>query len=151
MAQSKFTPKPGQVDYTNIRYCPVTNCILKYGNKILLVQRSLELNLYPGYWNGISGFLDDHKNVPDKVFEELSEEAGINEGSIESIKVGKVIVQESDQYNKTWIVFPVLAEVTSDNIKLDWEAKAYKWVSLKEARQLNLLPGFEEVLDELLG
>ena len=62
----KFVPAPGQTDFTNIRFAPVINCVLKYKNKILLVQRSKELRLYPDYWNGISGFLDDDKSLNDK-------------------------------------------------------------------------------------
>ena len=78
MAQPKFIPAKGQVDYTNIRYCPVTNCVVKHKDKILLVKRSNDLNLYPGFWNGISGFLDDNKIVEDKVKEELFEELNIS-------------------------------------------------------------------------
>jgi len=49
----------------------------RYQNKILVVQRSKKLHFYPGYWNGISGFLDDQKNIEQKVKEELREELGI--------------------------------------------------------------------------
>ena len=75
--EKKFTPKPGQVDYTNIRRAPVINCVLRYGDKILLVKRSAELRLYPNYWNGISGFLDDDRSVLEKVKDEIREETGI--------------------------------------------------------------------------
>ena len=39
----KFQPKPGQVDFTNIRYAPVANCVLFNEGKILLVKRSDEV------------------------------------------------------------------------------------------------------------
>ena len=61
MTQQPFIPRPGQVDFTNIRWCPVINCAVQYKNKILLVKRSKEMRLYPECWNGISGFLDDDK------------------------------------------------------------------------------------------
>ena len=35
-----FKPKPGQTDFTNIRWAPVINCVLKYENKILVVKRN---------------------------------------------------------------------------------------------------------------
>lgn len=38
MQEPKFVPKPGQTDYSNIRYAPVINCVLKHGDMILLVQ-----------------------------------------------------------------------------------------------------------------
>ena len=150
MSEPKFIPAPGQVDYTNIRYCPVINCVLRYENKILLVKRSSVLKLYPGYWNGISGFLDSELSVEDKALEELREELNINNHDVLSIKRGRVLVQESEKYLKTWIVFPLLVDVKTTDIKLDWEASSYKWLTVRYAKKLNLLPGFKEVIDELL-
>ena len=49
MAQPKFIPRPGQVDYTNIRYAPVVNTIVVHSGKVLLVQRSSEMRLYLGF------------------------------------------------------------------------------------------------------
>ena len=147
--ESKFKPRPGQVDFTNIRWAPVVNCVLKYKDKILLVQRNKSMKLYPEYWNGISGFLDDNKSLEEKVFEELKEEVGLVEKDVLSIKPGQVFDQDAPDYNKTWIVHPVLVNVKSDQIKLDWEAQNYQWVRLKDAKKLKLLPGFDEVLKVL--
>ena len=149
MKQIKFKAKPGQVDFTNVRWAPVINCVLKYKNKILVVQRSRDLNFYPGYWNGISGFLDDKKSLTEKVAEELREELGIPKNKILKIKLGEIFDQEELKYKKTWIVHPVLVEVKTDKIKLDWEAKNYQWLSLNEIKKLKLLPGFNLVLNKL--
>lgn len=150
MAEPVFVPRKGQVDYTNIRYCPVVNCVLQYDGKVLLVQRNKELQLYPGYWNGISGFLDDAKSVEDKVHEELAEELHLSSESIISMHRGQVVVQEAEEYHKTWIVFPVRVEVNTDQIGLDWEAETHQWMPIAEARKRNLLPGFDQVLATLL-
>jgi len=144
-----FKPRPGQVDYTNIKWAPVINCVLKYKNKILIVRRSKELNLYPGYWTGISGFLDDKKNLNQKVLEELREETSISKTKIKKIRLGEIFDQEAPKYKKIWIVHPVLVDVKTDKIKLDWEAENYRWLILSEAKKLKLLPGFDKVLDRL--
>lgn len=149
MKKLKFKPKPGQVDYTNARWAPVINCVLKYKDKILVVQRSKKLNFYPGYWNGISGFLDDQKSLTEKVVEELREELGISKNKIKQIWLGDIFDQEEPKYKKTWIVHPVLVTVKTDKIKLDWEAKSCKWITPREAKRLELLPGFDEVLKRL--
>jgi len=149
MKKPIFKPKQGQVDYTNARWTPVMNCVLKYKDKFLVVQRSEELNFYPGYWNGISGFLDDQKNLNEKVAEEIKEELGIPKNKIKWIGLGEIFNQEEPKYKKTWIVHPVLVEVATDKVKLDWEAKNYKWIELEEAKKLNLLPGFDRVLEKL--
>lgn len=149
LKEPRFTPRPGQVDYSGIRYCPVINCVLQHNDKILLVQRSESMHLYPGYWNGLSGFLDDHKSVEEKVYEEVEEEVGLCAKDIVSITRGQVIVQEAPDYDKTWIVFPVRAVTSQQTIKLAWEAASYQWVSVEEAMQLSLVPGFSEVLEIL--
>lgn len=150
MPQAKFVAKPGQVDYTNIRYAPVVNTLVTHEGKILLVQRSPEMRLYPGYWNGISGFLDDALSVEEKVAQELAEELGIDQTQIASLERGTVLLQEAPKYHKTWLVVPVLARVRTTEFKLDWEAERAKWYTPAEISGLDLLPGFQEVLDQLL-
>src|SRR3989338_2257419 len=85
MNKLKFKSKPGQIDYTNARWAPVINCVVKYRDKILVVQRSKDLNFYPGYWNGISGFLDDKRSFEQKVKDELREELGIAKNKIKNV------------------------------------------------------------------
>lgn len=149
MKKLKFKPKPGQVDYTNARWAPVINCVLKYKDKILAVQRSKELNFYPGYWNGVSGFLDDQRSLNEKVADELREELGIPKIKIKKIRPGEIFHQEELKYKKTWIVHPVLVEVTTDKVKLNWEAENYKWIKPADAKKLRLLPGFDRVLKRI--
>lgn len=146
---NSFQPKPGQTDYTHIRYAPVVNCVLFCEGKILLVKRSKDLKFYPNVWNGISGFLDDGKDFEEKVKEEVSEEVGVAEENIVSIRRGEILHQDEPKYGKTWIVHPVLVEVKTNVITLDWEAREYRWLSIDEAKKLNFLPGFDEVLSRI--
>jgi ADP-ribose pyrophosphatase YjhB (NUDIX family) len=147
MPKPPFIPKPGQVDFTQARYAPVINCVVKFKDKILIVQRSADLNFYPGVWNGISGFLDDTKTLEEKAKEEMREELDLQDSQIISIKPAGLFEQQEPNYNKVWIVHPALVEVNTDQIKLDWEAQNYKWVTLEEAKTHKLLPGFDKVLE----
>jgi 8-oxo-dGTP pyrophosphatase MutT (NUDIX family) len=149
MKKPAFKPQPGQVDYTHARWAPVINCVVTHKGNILVVQRSQDLHFYPGYWNGVSGFLDDHRSLVQKVADELREELGIPRTKIKTIRLGEIFHQEAPQYKKTWIVHPILVEVETDHVKLDWEAARYQWLTLPEARKLKLLPGFDEVLTRL--
>ena len=149
MNKLKFKLKPGQIDYTNARWAPVINCVVKYRDKILVVQRSKNLNFYPGYWNGISGFLDDKRSFEQKVKDELREELGIAKNKIKNIRLEEIFHQEAPKYKKSWIVHPVLIEVSGNKIKLDWEARNFKWVKLEDIKKLKLLPGFDDVLKKL--
>jgi ADP-ribose pyrophosphatase YjhB (NUDIX family) len=146
MEKELFKLKSDQIDFTHARWTPVINCVVKFGDKILLVQRSAKLNFYPGYWNGVSGFLDDQKSLRQKVYQELKEELGLSKNKIKKISLGEIFDQEAPQYKKTWIVHPVLVEVMTNKIKIDWEATGYRWFDTKEVKNLKLLPGFAEVL-----
>jgi NADH pyrophosphatase NudC (nudix superfamily) len=150
MAEQRFIPKPGQVDYTHVRYAPVVNTVVTHEGKVLLVQRSPDIRLYPNYWNGISGFLDDSRSIEEKVTEELGEELGIQADDILLIQRGTVLLQEASDYNKTWLVVPVLARVKTADFKLDWEAARAKWYEPAEVVKLDLLPGFLGVFDQFL-
>ncbi len=149
MTQKKFKLRPGQTDFTRIRWAPVINCVLKHKNKILIVQRSRAMQLYPGYWNGISGFLDDNKSLKEKVYEEVAEEAGLDKKHIRSIRLGKIFDQDEPKYKKTWIVHPVLVTVDTDAVVLDWEAQNFKWLKPDDVKKLKLMPGFDAVLQAL--
>lgn len=145
-----FKPKKGQIDFTKARWAPVINCVVKNKDKFLVVRRSGELGFYPGYWNGISGFLDDRKSLREKVEEELWEELGMPKSGIKKIVLGQIFDQEAPQYKKTWVVHPVLVEVAADKIRLNWEANEYKWVSFEELKKMKLLPGFLELVKRFM-
>ena len=149
MTAKKFVPRPGQVDFTHIRWAPVVNCVLRYHDMILLVQRNPSLRLYPGYWNGVSGFIDDDRSLEEKVKQEIGEEVGIAEEHVRTIKLGTIFHQDEPKYHKTWIIHPVLVDVDTDMVRLDWEAATYQWVKPEEATQYTLVPGFERVLTSL--
>ena len=149
-AKPAFQPSRDQTDYTHARWAPVINCVVKYGSRMLVVRRSPEINFYPGYWNGISGFLDDHQSLTEKVYGELKEELGLTKSQIAKIEIGDIFDQDEPKYNKTWIVHPVLVEVKTDKVRLDWEASDYKWLTLSEVKKIKLLPSFAETLERLL-
>ena len=149
--EAKFIPRPGQTDYTHIRYAPVVNCVVVRAGKVLLVQRSNGMRLYPAFWNGISGFLDDHKSIEEKVYEELYEELGLDKTAVLSIERGQVLLQEAPEYGKTWLVLPVRVSIGEAEIKTDWEAASAQWFEPKAVPKLDLLPGFIHVFAQFFG
>lgn len=117
--------------------------------RILIVQRNKNLNFYPNYYNGISGFLDDNKTLENKIKKEIREELSLKSSDIKSIQMGNIFHQRAPKYNKTWIVHPVLVRVKTDKIKLDWEAQSFKWIDVNDAKKYKLLPGFGRVIKEV--
>lgn len=146
MAEPKFIPKDGQMDFTHARYCPVINALVTRNNRILLFQRHKDMNLFPGHWHCIGGFLDDHQSVEEKIREELQEEAGITGKDIVSIRQGSLVMHDAPQYHKTFLVVPALVTVRSDNFTLNWESQAARWYTPEQALDLELMPGFKDIL-----
>ena len=89
--------------------------------------------------------------MKEKVQDELREELGMVKSQIKSIRLLEIFDQEERKYKKTWIVHPVLVIVKTDKIKLDWEAKNFKWLTMREIKKLKLLPGFDDVLKRVKG
>jgi isopentenyldiphosphate isomerase len=147
MSIPTFVPKPGQIDYTHASVAPVLNCVVRHGEKILIVKRNSKMIFHPGVWNGISGFLDEpSKTVREKIEEEIHEELGLQPDAIVAIKEGKVLEQDDREYNKKWIVHPALVDVSTDNIRLDWEAEQFAWIAPHELSNFELLPGYDVVV-----
>lgn len=146
MTEPTFIPKPGQVDYTDIRYAPCVKVIPVCKGKILLVRRTEDRRLYPGYWDVINGFLDDYSSIEEKAAEELKEEAGIGQDDIVSFKRGQASVIEDPAYKKTWLIVPVLAQIKTDTFTLDWEATEAAWFAPEEVARKKLIPGTLEII-----
>lgn len=146
MAEPTFIPKPGQVDYANIRYAPCVKVIPVYKGKVLLVRRTEDRRLYPGYWDVINGFLDDHSSIEKKATEELREEAGIRQDDIVSFKRGQASIIEDPEYNKTWLIVPILAEIKTATFTLDWEATEAAWFTPGDVAKKKLIPGTSEII-----
>ncbi len=141
-----FEPAPGQIDFSTARWTPVVNIVVSSDGKVLLVERSSSLSNYPGLWNGISGYLDDHKDLRAKVVEELEEELGINENQVLSMIPGPILEEDDPALSRTWIIHPVLVEGENLHIRLNHEAISFAWVLPEEALNYNLVPGFDRVL-----
>jgi 8-oxo-dGTP diphosphatase len=145
-AEPMFVPRPGQVDYTHIRYAPVLNAVVVCLGKVLLLQRSSAMRSYPNHWCGISGYLDDDRCVEDKARQEMLEEVGITADRILNMKRGTVLLQEAPDHGKSWLVVPVLVHVSDRRYRLDWESQAAGWFTMAEAMALPLLPGLDAVI-----
>jgi 8-oxo-dGTP pyrophosphatase MutT (NUDIX family) len=145
-AEPAFVPRPGQVDYTHIRYAPVLNAVVVCRGKVLLLHRSSGMRSYPNCWCGVSGYLDDDRSVEDKARQEILEEVGITADRVVSMRRGTVLLQEAPEHGKSWLVVPVVVHVRGRQYRLDWESQAAGWFSMAEALGLPLLPGFEAVI-----
>ncbi len=131
---------PNKIDYTNKYKCRVLVCWVKHKNKFLLLKRSDKVLAYKNMWSSLAGFLDDEKSLEEKVKEELQEEIGISEKNIIKIIPGKTYEMIDKKINRKWITHPVLCEVNTDQVRLDWEHTGYKWVTEGEFDNFEIVP-----------
>lgn len=136
----------GRIDYTTARVCPVLNCVVVFGDEVLLTLRSKEVIAYPEMWNGISGFIDVIKPLEEIARQELEEELGVRAQDIKCVVIKEKLVQTDESINREWHVFPILVELNAKpKIAVNWENKEARWMLRQEVLKLNLVPGFSKV------
>ncbi len=150
---SELLPKfsDGRIDYTDSPEAPVIAVFVKHKGKILLLKRSDKVIAYGGKWHAIGGFLDEIRPVREKVLEELKEELEIEEKSVLSINIGAHRKIADKNIGRTWIVYPVLAELKEEpEIKLDWEHTECKWIKPEELKDYDTTPQLGRIMESAI-
>ncbi len=132
----------------------VVTCILEHDGKILLLKRSNQVGTYRGLWGGVAGYVEELEDPFDTAFKEIREEVGVDPEAVELICKGTPL-EFSDTYEGKrydWVVYPFLFHLQSkDLVHLDWEHEEYRWVYPSEVKRLDIVPGLDDIVRELLG
>ncbi|RLE47145.1 hypothetical protein DRJ25_03185 [Candidatus Woesearchaeota archaeon] len=135
----------GRVNYSDSEIAPVVTLLVKCCEKYLLLKRSQKVSSYKGKWANIGGYIDRPITAKEIALKELEEETGITADKVTSIKKGEAIEYHDGQTNKTWIVFPFLAELEKiPEIRLDWEHERYVWISPEEIKEFDIVPDIDK-------
>jgi 8-oxo-dGTP pyrophosphatase MutT (NUDIX family) len=131
----------------------VVTCILEHDGKILLLKRSNQVGTYRGLWGGVAGYVEELEDPYDTAIKEIREEVGIKFDALKLVRKGNPIefsdTYEGRRYN--WIVYPFLFHIESKElVQIDWEHEKYRWVLPSEVRKLDIVPGLDEVVTQLL-
>ena len=126
-------------------YFAVTSVVMNKG-KVLILKKSPKDWNYPNKWSFCSGYAKEFEAAEDTAIREIKEETGLK-GRI--LKKGKIFETIDNKSKKAWIVVPFLCEVKSRNIKLDHENTEYRWISHKEIKKYQTVPGLEKDLKVL--
>lgn len=143
----------GRIDYTNEKVCFVLNCVVIYGDEILMTKRSADVIAYPNTLNGVSGFIDrTDLDIEELAKNELREELNAPIEKIIKFKISQPFIQIDESINREWHVFAVLAEFSEQFIpKINWENKSAEWFKIDDLKTMSLMPGFKETLDIALS
>jgi translation initiation factor 2B subunit (eIF-2B alpha/beta/delta family) len=127
---------------------PVVTVFLYRGNKIALIKRSPDVGTYQGKWAAFSGYVE---RLPiNQAWQELSEEAGVNEMQVELKGIGTPLPVDDAKAGHKWLVLPFLFELAKDvEIKTDWEASEWGWFHPDEIQGMDTVPGLNAALDRV--
>lgn len=138
----------------------ITCIIYNSDGKYLLTKRSPTKKVHPNKWTVPGGGLntDDYVNKPqthgnagwygsveEALLREVKEEVNIEIGQAKYLLDLTFIRPDGTPV----LVLSYYAPYVSGDIKLDEDAVEYKWVSLEEAKELDLISGIYEELVEV--
>lgn len=135
----------GTVELPNVREAHAVSCVIRHGDKVLLLKRSDQVGTFQGYWAAVSGFIEEGETPPQTAVKELGEETGL---SLPIVRQGKVIrVRDRDMI---WWIHPFLFEADAPEVQIDWEHTEYRWVRPEEMEGYRTVPGLMDLYRDLL-
>lgn len=138
---------------TNKREAKVRNDIvtafIEYRGKILLLRRSQKVKTMKGKWAGVSGYIEKSEEPVRRAITEIKEETGFTDENIKFLEEGKPLEAADRPNNITWVVHPFYFRSNTDDVQLDWEHDAYKWIHPSELEKFDTVPRLKEAFDRV--
>ena len=140
---------------TNKREAKVRNDIvtafIEYRGKILLLRRSQKVKTMKGKWAGVSGYIEKSEDPVRRAITEIKEETGFTDENIKFLEEGKPLKAADNvrPNNITWVVHPFYFRSNTDDVQLDWEHDAYKWIHPSELEKFDTVPRLKEAFDRV--
>lgn len=120
----------------------IVTCFLEHDNRILILQRSDQVGTYTQRWAGISGYIEHGISPLDQAYQEIIEEAGLERGQLELIKIGESVEVPDEKLHKKWIVHPFRFRISDPGlVKIDWEHNEARWIKPDEIKEYQTVPG----------
>ena len=138
---------------TNKREAKIRNDIVtafvEYRGKILLLRRSQKVKTMKGKWAGVSGYIEKSEEPVRRAITEIEEETGFTNENIKFLEEGKPLEAADNMRpnNITWVVHPFYFRSNIDDVQLDWEHDAYKWINPSEIEKFDTVPRLKEAFD----
>lgn len=128
----------------------VVTIFLECQGKVMIVRRSEQVGSYPGYWSGISGYLEG--NPLDHAMVELREETGLVSQELTLIRQADPLEIMDAIKGVLWRIHPFLFAIQEPTrICLDWENVEYRWILPEELPQFQTVPSLEIAMAACLG
>lgn len=127
------------------RFMVAVGSVLEYKNtgKILILQRSFDLDWQPGEWEIGYGRIDQFESPEVGLRRELKEEIGVTDITIKSILSSWRIFRGPEKAENELIGITYHCQTSQQNITLSDEHAAYQWVEPAEALKLIKVEGIQ--------
>ncbi|MTI71770.1 MAG: NUDIX domain-containing protein [Firmicutes bacterium] len=123
----------------------LTKALVIKDNSFLFLKRSDESKFAKGLWDIPGGKLEFGETLEDSLSREIFEETKIETDVKENLAVSTGInLKDKKQY----VSIIYTAEYISGSIKLDLEHTDYKWLTIEEAQNYNLVYYVKEALEK---
>jgi 8-oxo-dGTP diphosphatase len=129
----------------------IVTAFIEYRGKILLLRRSQKVKTMKGKWAAVSGYIEKSEQPIMRALTEIEEEIGFTNENIKFLEEGKPLEAADNMRpnNITWVVHPFYFRANTNDIRLDWEHDAYKWVSPSEIEKFDTVPRLKEAFDRV--
>jgi 8-oxo-dGTP diphosphatase len=123
----------------------VTNCVLRDGNEVLLLQKPRR-----GWWVAPGGKMEQGESVKDTVVREFREETGIYLKNPQVKGIFTFTIKEDEQLVSEWMMFTFLAiDYDGSNVK-ESEEGIIEWHPIEKIADLPMAPGDHHILDYVI-
>jgi 8-oxo-dGTP diphosphatase len=123
----------------------VTNCVLKNGNEVLMLQKPRR-----GWYVAPGGKMETGESVRDTVIREFREETGIYLKNPQLKGVFTFTIKDHDELISEWMMFTFFAEdYDGENLSESDEGKI-SWKPIEEIKDLPMAPGDYHIIDYVL-
>ena len=129
----------------------IVTAFIEYRGKILLLRRSQKVKTMKGKWAGVSGYIEKSEEPVRRAITEIKEETGFTDENIKFLEEGKPLEAADNMRpnNITWVVHPFYFRSNTDDVQLDWEHDAYKWIHPSELEKFDTVPRLKEAFDRV--
>jgi 8-oxo-dGTP diphosphatase len=129
----------------------IVTVFIEYRGKILILRRSQKVKTMRGKWAGVSGYIEKSEEPVRRAITEIKEETGFTDENIIFLEEGKPLEAADNMRpnNITWVVHPFYFRSNTDDVQLDWEHDAYKWIHPSELEKFDTVPRLKEAFDRV--
>jgi 8-oxo-dGTP diphosphatase len=132
-----------------------TLVFLLNGSDVLLIERSAQARLFPGYYNGIGGHVERGEDVLAAAMREVTEETGLRVARLELR--GVLSIAHSQYHDRASVedapgalVFVFVGQTTERRVTPSDEGDL-SWVALDRLRDYRLMPDLYDLLPRWLS